>query len=134
MMMTIERMVEILRDNGMMTDSDARNAAREIINASVADARSRADRDVLLCGHGFYVVRHEAIAQHIPAEAVAGNPDLAEVVCTALRRAWSLGQTYWSQADSESTSQWKKADGTQAAFNQLVSETRTAVLASGGAL
>ncbi|MBT2300415.1 hypothetical protein J7E70_08045 [Variovorax paradoxus] len=41
----------------------------------------------------------------------------------ALRRAYSLGQTYWQQADSESYSQNKKSDETAAKFEALVSET-----------
>ena len=36
-----------------------------------------------------------------------------------LDRAFSLGQTYWQQADSESYSQNKKADGTLMAFTDL---------------
>jgi hypothetical protein len=44
----------------------------------------------------------------------------------ALRRAFSLGQTYWQQADSESYHQNAKSDDTLAAFNTLVSETQTA--------
>ena len=35
--------------------------------------------------------------------------DLADTVSLALSKAWSLGQTYWSQADSESYKQNKKA-------------------------
>jgi len=36
-----------------------------------------------------------------------------------LDRAFSLGQTYWQQADSESYKQNKKADGTRLAFTDL---------------
>ncbi len=54
--------------------------------------------------------------------------DKADIVSKALRRAWHLGQTYWQQADSESWSQNKKADETQARFQQLVDETRTAIV------
>ncbi len=56
-----------------------------------------------------------------------------DVVTKALRRAWSLGQTYWSQADSESYSQNRRADETQLAFQRLVEDTRAA-LASDHAL
>ena len=41
----------------------------------------------------------------------------------ALRRAFNLGQTYWQQADSEYTSQHRKADETRAKFEALVAET-----------
>ena len=50
-----------------------------------------------------------------------------DVVTKALRRAWSLGQTYWSQADSESYSQNRRADETQLAFQRLVEDTRAAL-------
>lgn len=53
--------------------------------------------------------------------------DLQDTVSIALRRAWQLGQTYWQQADSEYTSQHRKADETQGKFDALVEETRTAL-------
>ena len=53
--------------------------------------------------------------------------DVEDTVSKALRRAWQLGQTYWQQADSESWSQNKKADETQAKFDMLVDETRAAI-------
>ena len=54
--------------------------------------------------------------------------DNAEVVSRALRMAWHLGQTYWQQADSEYTSQHRKADETQGKFRALVDETRSKIL------
>ena len=56
--------------------------------------------------------------------------DTADLVSKALRRAWQLGQTYWQQADSEYQSHWKKADATQATFDQLIEDTRAAILTS----
>ncbi len=53
--------------------------------------------------------------------------DLQDMVSKALRRAWQLGQTYWQQADSEYTSQHRKADETQGKFDALVEETRAAI-------
>lgn len=53
--------------------------------------------------------------------------DLQDAVSKALRRAWQLGQTYWQQADSEYTSQHRKADETQGKFDALVEETRAAL-------
>lgn len=47
----------------------------------------------------------------------------------ALRRAYSLGQTYWQQADSESYSQNRKSDETQRKFEALVEETIAALAA-----
>ena len=38
----------------------------------------------------------------------------------ALRRAYALGQQYWQQADSDFARDNRKADETQAKFNQLV--------------
>lgn len=56
--------------------------------------------------------------------------DTADLVSRALRRAWQLGQTYWQQADSKYQSHWKKADATQTTFDQLVEDTRAAILAA----
>ena len=56
------------------------------------------------------------------------SKDLADTVSLALRRAYQLGQTYWQQADSESYSQQDKSVLTAEKFNQLVEETRAAIL------
>lgn len=40
----------------------------------------------------------------------------------ALKRAYALGQTYWQQADSDYTSQHRKADETQARFEAMRAE------------
>ena len=53
--------------------------------------------------------------------------DLAETVTKALLRAYILGQTYWSQADSESYAQNRRADETAATFQALVAETVSAI-------
>lgn len=55
-----------------------------------------------------------------PAVEAATLPD---TVAKALRTAFSLGQTYWQQADSEYASQHRKADETSAKFRQLVADT-----------
>lgn len=47
----------------------------------------------------------------------------SEEIRAALRLAFNLGQTYWQQANSDYTSQWKKADVTHAKFRQLVEDT-----------
>lgn len=59
----------------------------------------------------------------------AALEDKADTASIALRKAWQLGQTYWQQADSEYTSHHKKADVTQAKFQELIDETRAAILA-----
>lgn len=50
----------------------------------------------------------------------------SEELRAALNRAYRLGQNYWAQADSDYTSQWKKAAVTQATFKQLVEDTVSA--------
>lgn len=40
----------------------------------------------------------------------------------ALRKAFNMGQTYWQQADSEYTKDWKKADITAEKFRVFVEE------------
>lgn len=57
--------------------------------------------------------------------------DALDIVSKALGKAWELGQTYWYQADSESWSQNRKSEATQAKFHALVDETR-ALLAKYG--
>lgn len=73
-----------------------------------------------------------------PSEPVAGpverpvrphGGDIAEAFSKALRRAYSLGQTYWQQADSESYAQNRRADETSRKFEDLVRETREALFA-----
>jgi hypothetical protein len=49
----------------------------------------------------------------------------------ALNKAFQLGQRYWSWADSEYSSHWKKADAAKAEFDKLVEDTlRTAIEAA----
>ena len=55
------------------------------------------------------------------------NEDLQDLVRKAMIRAWSLGQTYWQQADSEYYSQNKKSDETQQKFYALVDEVIMAI-------
>ncbi len=58
--------------------------------------------------------------------------DVVDTVSLAMRKAWQLGQIYWQQADSESIRQHRKADETQAKFQQLVEDTRAAIAAALG--
>lgn len=57
-----------------------------------------------------------------PAQAQPARPSDGDIE-QALRRAYYLGQTYWQQADSEFTSEHRKADATSAKFNALIAET-----------
>ncbi len=52
---------------------------------------------------------------------------LPELIERALNQAYALGQKYWMQADSESYSQNRKADETDARFKQLRVETLAAL-------
>ena len=51
------------------------------------------------------------------------HTERAELIRKAMRRAFSLGQTYCEQAESEYQSQWNKADGTKKTFEGLLKET-----------
>lgn len=64
-----------------------------------------------------------------PRDAVVSvdSGDVVDAVSKAMHRAWSLGQLYFQQADSESWSQNKKSDETQGKFIALVDETRAAI-------
>lgn len=62
-------------------------------------------------------------------QAPAVSDDLPDMVSKALRRAFSLGQTYWQQADSAYTSHHKEAADTQRVFNRLIDATCTAIAA-----
>lgn len=57
----------------------------------------------------------------------------ADMVIKALRRARQLGQDYWQYSDSEYRSDWKKADATLDAFDQLVADTKAALSSNSGA-
>ena len=55
------------------------------------------------------------------------NDKTEQTVTDALRRAFSLGQIYWQQADSEYTSQHRKADATRAKFQELCERTEDTI-------
>ena len=60
-------------------------------------------------------------------ELLAALENAQDIVSKTAQKAWSLGQTYWQQADSEYQSQWKKTDETQAKFQQVVDDARSAI-------
>lgn len=72
---------------------------------------------------------HPLDGQHInqgsadAAAEVYEREYLRDLVDRSLGRAYSLGQTYWMQADSESYSQNRRADETQAKFDAMRIET-----------
>lgn len=51
--------------------------------------------------------------------SVHDGEDCRHGVVADLKRAFSLGQTYWQQADSEYTSHHRKADVTRQKFDEL---------------
>lgn len=51
------------------------------------------------------------------------NEQIPDIIKSALFTAYQLGQTYWSHADSDRASSWKKADLVASDFDKLVEET-----------
>jgi hypothetical protein len=68
------------------------------------------------------LVKSQALVDALRAQGARVPDDTIDAVAKALRRAWQLGQTYWQQADSESLSQQRKSDVTQALFAGLEQE------------
>ncbi|MHB1100440.1 MAG: hypothetical protein ACYCZR_12875 [Burkholderiales bacterium] len=78
--------------------------------------------------HSSDLMRFAAAMYAAGAEAMRERADdLADLVSKAMRKSWQLGQLYWQQADSDSQSQWKKSDETQAKFGELVDSTVDAI-------
>ena len=69
------------------------------------------------------VERAHGIAASPAAPAAPVVPLTDERITKALRRAFSLGQTYWQQADSDSYTQNAKSDETRQKFETLIVET-----------
>ena len=63
------------------------------------------------------------IARAVVSSAAPVVPLTDERITKALRRAFSLGQTYWQQADSDSYKQNAKSDETRQKFETLIVET-----------
>lgn len=72
-----------------------------------------------------------ALAGQVEPSVRPDGGDAARELEKALRRAYSLGQTYWQQADSESYAQNRRAEETRRRFEALVSDTREALFADG---
>ena len=78
----------------------------------------------------FVFAEDDAHIGYIVKELEAERDAATETACGAVRKAFSLGQTYWQQADSEYSSQHRKAEDTWAKFKALVEDTRAALNAS----
>lgn len=100
---------------------------RDTLAARVAELEAEVDEQCRINGMG--AERELALMARV-AELEAERDAAAEVSCGAVRKAFSLGQTYWQQADSEYTSQHRKAEGTWATFKALIEETRAALSAT----
>lgn len=50
-----------------------------------------------------------------------------EIISTALRKAFRLGEIHWQQVDSEYLSHWKKSSETEAKFEALIVATLESV-------
>ena len=55
------------------------------------------------------------------------NDKTEQALTDALRRAFSLGKTYWQQAHSDFISQHVKADATRAKFQELCERTEDTI-------
>ena len=81
---------------------------------------------------------HPLDGQHINQGSVDAAADayereyLRDLMDKALGRAYSMGQTYWMQADSESHSQNRRSDETQAKFDVMRAETMAKLCAALG--
>ena len=64
-----------------------------------------------------------AIRAHLAAQPAPVVPLTNERITKALRRAFSLGQTYRQQANSDSYTQNAKSDETRQKFETLIVET-----------
>lgn len=112
-----------------ITPIDLREVAEECTHDPVIRNHLRGAADII---EALRAELAELRAQVAVPDDVAKDAleDLADTVSLALSKAWSLGQTYWSQADSESYKQNKKAAETQQTFNALTDATRAAILAA----
>ena len=58
---------------------------------------------------------------------ITEQDELVDFVGRSMRLAFLLGQTYWAQADSDSTKQRQLSDETGRTFIELMEKTRLAV-------
>jgi len=77
------------------------------------------------CAHAMYA------AQPQPEAAALTDKQIALEIEAAMRRSFSMGQTYCAQADSDSWKQNKKSFETLAKFNSYIEEVRAVLAAKG---
>jgi hypothetical protein len=98
------------------------------VRSELIDPRNHGTRVSWMQGHDKACdISNEAAAHGIAASPAAPAapvvPLTDERITKALRRAFSLGQTYWQQADSDSYKQNAKSDETRQKFETLIVET-----------
>lgn len=103
------------------------SAERDELASRVKELQAEVQEQCRINGMG--AERELALMARV-AELDGERDAAAETACGAVRKAFSLGQTYWQQADSEYTSQHRKAEGTWATFKALIEETRAALSAT----
>ena len=97
---------------------EAAKLALEALTSGVTDSKTRRHASEI-------AIASLTAALALPvAQPVATSDDVQDAVYKALLRAWQLGQTYWQQADSDSTCQQNKSDATQHKFSELIEKTR----------
>jgi len=77
------------------------------------------------CAHAMYAAQPQAEA------AALTDKQIALEIEAAMRRSFSMGQTYCAQADSDSWKQNKKSNETRAKFNSYIEEVRAVLAAKG---
>ena len=98
------------------------------VRSELIDPRNHGTRVSWMQGHDKACdISNDAAAHGIAASPAAPAapvvPLTDERITKALRRAFSLGQTYWQQADSDSYTQNAKSDETRQKFETLIVET-----------
>ena len=89
------------------------------------------DGDTTACYYAETVTRLLAAAQPQPEAAALTDKQIALEIEAAMRRSFSMGQTYCAQADSDSWEQNKKSNETLAKFNSYIEEVRAVLAAKG---
>ncbi len=136
-----KELIEELRFWNSMPDTEGDDAAFRWLQEKTdeaADTIERLERELVAAKEEIYFQacltkellpyqERAAIAEQQRDELLAALEDAQDIASKTAQKAWSLGQTYWQQVDSEYQSQWKKADETQAKFQQVVDDARSAI-------
>lgn len=97
------------------------NKQKQTNTVPLTDEQKQQIHDATGAGHAL-ICLVESYINGITAQP-APVPLTDERITKALRRAFSLGQTYWQQADSDSYKQNAKSDETRQKFETLIVET-----------